>query len=394
MANPVFESIPTTIFEQMSNLARQTGAINLGQGFPESPGPFALRQKAAQFAIEGPHQYPPVPGTPELRKAVSCHYRRVQGVDFDWCNEVTITTGASEALAATIFALLEPGDEVVIFEPAYDSYLPLIRRAGGVARFVSLYPPHWTFTRSDLEAVFSSRTKMVVFNNPMNPTGNVFDAASMELLAEFCVRFNVIALCDEVWESIVFGGRRHLSLNTFPGMRELTVKIGSAGKLFSLTGWKVGFVLAERSLSSIIRRAHQFLSFTVPPNLQMAVAWGLENSEHWFAELSSDFERSRDRLALRLQECGFRTLESQSTYFLNVDLPGSGIEEDDLAFCLRAVEKHGIAAIPVSTFCQGRYLNTLVRLCFAKSDDVLDQAVERLASARDESESDIKPKAS
>ena len=383
MANPIFSSLPTTIFEEMSGLARELGAVNLGQGFPDDPGPEAIRAKAADAVMNGYNQYPPMAGLPELRQAVAGHYARTQGLELDWSREVTITSGATEALAAAFFGLIEPGDEVVVFQPVYDAYLPLIRRAGGVPRLVRLAPPEWRFTRPMLEAAFEPRTRYVVLNNPINPAGVVLPEEDLALLAEFCVAHDVIAICDEVWEQVVFSGARHRPLMEFPGMRERTVKVGSAGKMFGLTGWKVGFLMAAAELTHSLARAHQFLTFTTPPNLQTAVAWGLANSEDWFRDMPQILERSRDRLTEGLRREGFAVLPSQGTYFLNVDLTASGIALPDREFCLRAVKEAGVAAIPVSALYEEDPVTSIMRLCFSKRDATLDAGIERLAKARE-----------
>lgn len=383
MANPIFANLPTTVFEEMSGLAREHGAINLGQGFPDDPGPEAIRSKAADVVMNGYNQYPPMAGLPELRQAVAGHYARTQGLDLDWTREVTITSGATEALAAAFFGLIQPGDEVVVFQPLYDAYLPLIRRAGGVPRLVKLSPPHWRFDRAMLEAAFTPATRFVVLNNPINPAGAVLPDADLALLAEFCVRHDAIAICDEVWEQVVFDGAVHRPLIAYPGMRERTVKIGSAGKMFGLTGWKVGFLCAAPALTHALSRTHQFLTFTTPPNLQAAVAFGLENSGDWFEAMPKALQRSRDRLAAGLQREGFAVLPSQGTYFLNVDLAASGVTEDDRSFALRAVREAGVASIPVSALYEEDHVTTILRLCLAKKDETLDAGVERLAKARD-----------
>ena len=322
-------------------------------------------------------------GLPELRQAVAAHYGRTQGLALDWASEVTVTSGATEALAAAFLGLLEAGDEVVVFQPFYDAYLPLIRRAGGVPKLVSLAPPHWRFTRPMLEAAFSARTKLVVLNNPINPAGVVLPDEDLALLAEYCVAHDVIAVCDEVWEQVVFGNARHRPLIAYPGMRERCVKIGSAGKMFGLTGWKVGYLCAAPALTHTLARTHQFLTFTTPPNLQVAVAWGLENAGDWFRDMPRGLEASRDRLTEGLRREGFAVLASQGTYFLNIDLPASGITLGDRDFCLRAVADAGVAAIPVSAFYEADPVTSIARLCFSKADTTLDEGVRRLAKARD-----------
>jgi N-succinyldiaminopimelate aminotransferase len=383
MPDATFAALPPTIFEEMSGLARELGAINLGQGFPDDPGPLAIRERAAQAVLEGDNQYPPMVGLPALRQAIARHYARTQGVNLDWQSEVTITSGATEALAAAFLGLVEPGDEVIVFQPVYDAYLPMIRRAGGVPKLVRLEPPHWRLDRRVLEAAFTPRTRFVVLNNPMNPAGTVAPDADLELLAELCVRHDVIAISDEVWEQVVFAPARHRPLMAFPGMRERCVKIGSAGKMFGLTGWKVGFLCATPALTRVLGRTHQFLTFTTPPNLQSAVAWGLDNLGDWLARMPEGLAVSQARLADGLRREGFAVLESAGTYFLNIDLAASGVTEPDRTFALRAVKDAGVAAIPVSALYEQDPVTTILRLCFAKRDEVLDAGVERLAKARD-----------
>jgi len=382
MVHPVYADLPTTVFEEMSGLARETGAINLGQGFPDDPGPMALRTRAGEALISGTNQYPPMRGLPVLRQAVAAHYNRTQGLDLDWESEVVVTSGATEALAAAFLSLISPGDEVVLFQPLYDAYLPMVKRAGGVPKLVRLTPPHWRFDRAMLEAAFSDRTRMVVLNTPLNPAGVVTPDEDLALLAEFCVKHDAVAVCDEVWEAVVFDGREHRPLLGYPGMRARTVKIGSAGKMFGMTGWKVGFLCAAPALTKALAGAHQFLTFTTPPNLQEAVAFGLDEPGDWFQTMPAGLQRSRDRLAAGLREAGFTVLDSGGTYFLNVDLKASGIDEDDRTFALRAVRDHGVASIPVSAFYAQDPVRHILRLCFAKADDTLDEAVKRLAAAR------------
>ena len=379
--NPIFADLPTTVFEVMSRLARETGAVNLGQGFPDDPGPPDVRARAAEAVVEGWNQYPPMMGLPELRGAIAAHYRHWQGLELDAEAEVMVTSGATEALAGALFALIEPGDEVVLFEPMYDAYLPLVRRAGGVPRFVTLHPPEFRLTEEALARAFSPRTRVVLFNNPLNPAATIFGPDDLALLAAFCARFDAIAVCDEVWEHVVFDGHRHQPLMGLPGMRERTVKIGSAGKIFNLTGWKVGFVCAAPPILRVLAKAHQFLTFTTPPNLQAAVAYGLAKDEGYFEGLRADLQRSRDRFTAGLSGLGFSVIPSQGTYFLNIDIAPLG-ETDDAAFCRRLVLDHGVAAIPVSAFYAEGAVRTVVRFCFAKRDATLDAALERLADLR------------
>jgi aspartate/methionine/tyrosine aminotransferase len=378
--NRLFANLPTTVFEVMSSLARETGAINLGQGFPDDPGPEDVRRAAADAVLDGYNQYPSMMGIPELRSAIAAHYRHWQGVDLDPATEVMVTSGATEALAGAILGIVELGDEVVLFEPMYDAYLPLVRLAGGVPKFVTLQPPHFRLTEEALAQAFSPRTKAVVFNNPLNPTATVFSNEDLSLLADFCRRYDAIAISDEVWEHVVFDGRRHQPILALEGMRERSVKIGSAGKIFSLTGWKVGFVCAAPPIMKVLAKSHQFLTFTTPPNLQTAVAYGLAKDDAYFEGMRQNFARSRDRFTEGLRTLGFDVIPSQGTYFVNIDIAPLG-ESDDVAFCRRLVMEHGVAAIPVSAFYAEGAVKNVVRFCFAKKDSTLDAGLERLAKA-------------
>ncbi len=378
--NRLFANLPTTVFEVMSSLARETGAINLGQGFPDDPGPEDVRQAAADAVLNGYNQYPSMMGIPELRAGIAAHYKHWQGVDLDPATEVMVTSGATEALAGAILGIVEPGDEVVLFEPMYDAYLPLVRLAGGVPKFVTLQPPHFRLTEEALAQAFSPKTKAVVFNNPLNPTATVFSNGDLSLLADFCRRYDAIAISDEVWEHVVFDGRRHQPILALEGMRERSVKIGSAGKIFSLTGWKVGFVCAAPHIMKVLAKSHQFLTFTTPPNLQTAVAYGLAKDDAYFEGMRQNFARSRDRFTEGLRTLGFDVIPSQGTYFVNIDIAPLG-ESDDVAFCRRLVMEHGVAAIPVSAFYAEGAVKTVVRFCFAKKDTTLDAGLERLADA-------------
>ena len=379
--NPVFADLPVSIFEVMSQLAREHEAVNLGQGFPDEAGPEDVRRKAAEAVVHGWNQYPSMLGIPELRQAISVHYRHWQGLNLDPDREIVVTSGATEALAGAVMALIEPGDEVVLFQPLYDAYLPLVRRAGGIPRFVRLEPPHWRFDQAMLARAFSPKTKIVLFNNPLNPSGTVYGASDLALLARMCVEHDAIAVCDEVWEHVLFDGRRHMPLIGLPGMRERCVKIGSAGKIFSLTGWKVGFVVAAPQILRVLAKAHQFITFTTPPSLQAAVAYGLAKTDDYFDGMRQSFQRSRDRFADGLRALGFPVLDAQGTYFLNVDLSPLGLNEDDEAFCRRLVAEHKVAAIPVSAFYAADPIRSVVRFCFAKRDETLDMALDRLAGA-------------
>ncbi len=377
--NPIFAGLPTTIFEEMSALARAHDAVNLGQGFPDDPGPEDVRRKAAEAVIDGWNQYPPMPGMPELRQAVAVHYKAHQGIDIDPLAEVMVTSGATEAIAGALMALITPGDEVVLFEPYYDAYLPLVLRAGGVPKFVKLAPPDWRFTAAALAAAIGPKTRVVLFNNPLNPSATVYDTARLELIAKAIDGTDAIVVADEVWEHVVFDGRKHTSVLAVPGLRNRSVKIGSAGKIFSLTGWKVGFSVAAPDILKVLMKAHQFLTFTTPPNLQSAVAYGLGKDAAHFDAMRADLQARRDHLAEGLAGAGFKTLACEGTYFINVDLAPLGLT-DDQEFCRRLVKEARVAAIPVSAFYADGGMRSAIRFCFAKKYETLDAAVERLAA--------------
>lgn len=374
--NPIFSQISTSVFETMSRLAREHDAVNLGQGFPDDPGPEDVRQKAAEAVVSGWNQYPSMMGIPELRQAIARHYQRFHKVTLDWENEVMVTSGATEALADSLLALIEPGDEVILFQPMYDAYLPLVKRAGGIPRFVTLRPPHWRIEEEQLRAVFNNKTRVVLLNNPLNPTATVFVREDLELLGRYMVEFDAVAVCDEVWEHVLFDDIAHTPLLTLPALRERVVKIGSAGKIFSLTGWKVGFVCAAPHLLRVIAKAHQYVTFTTPPALQAAVAYGLDKEDSYFAGMRRDFQAARDHFARGLGEVGLNVLPSKATYFLNVDLGSRG--QDDNAFCQRLVTEARVAAIPVSAFYAEAPVKSVVRFCFAKRNATLDEALVRI----------------
>ena len=381
-ANSLLSSYGTTVFEVMSRLAIEHQAINLGQGFPDDRGPDPVLDAASAALYDPPNQYPPMMGVPELRQAVAAHNKRFYGIDVDWKTETMVSTGATEGLAACFLALIEPGDEVVVIEPLYDCYLPMIRRAGGIPRPVRLTPPHWTLDLDALAAAFSDRTKLIVLNNPQNPASKVFTRGELEAIADLVCRHDAYAVCDEVYEHLAFDGRVHIPLMTLPGMRERCVRIGSAGKTFSLTGWKVGYLTAPEHLLQPISKAHQFLVFTTAPNLQRAVAFGLGQDDGYFDGLRDSMQAKRDRLSSALAGIGLEPAVCQGTYFLFVDAKRFlRPDEDDEGFCRRLVTEAGVAAVPVSAFYQERATapTDFIRFCFAKRDAVLDGAVERLA---------------
>ncbi|MBQ8105168.1 MAG: aminotransferase [Afipia sp.] len=378
LVNRIFADLPNTIFDVMSQAARDLNAINLGQGFPEDPGPLDVREKAADAVLNGYNQYPSMMGIPELRQAIATHYSHWHGLQLDPMSEVMVTSGATEALTGSILGLVQPGDEVLLFQPMYDSYVPIIRLAGGIPKFLRLEPPHWRLPEEAIRAAITPKTRYVILNNPLNPAAVVYPREDLEMLGRICQEHNLIAICDEVWEHVVFDGREHIPLISIPGMRDRTVKIGSAGKIFGLTGWKIGFVCAAPHILRVLAKAHQFITFTTAPSLQVAVAYGLGKPDDYFLQMRADLARSRDRLSKGLASLGFPVLQSQGTYFLNVDLAPLGLNESDVAFCKRIVHEHKVAAIPVSAFYEENHVTSVVRFCFSKKDETLDTALERL----------------
>jgi len=380
--NPLYEQMPTSIFERMSLAAAKSGAVNLGQGFPDFGWPSEILDAAARELKEGSNQYPPSRGLPTLREAVAAHYNRHFGQALT-PEHVCITSGATEALGAAILATVQPGSEVIIFSPAYDSYAPMIRRAGGMPIEVALKPPQWRIDREWIQAAVSPKTRAILFNNPHNPTGRLFGADELEAIASIAREHDLIVISDEVWEHVLLDGRRFTPIATLPGMAERTIKIGSAGKIFSLTGWKVGWMVAELALATVLARAHQFLTFSTAPNLQAAVALGLNEGDAWLEPMRIRFQRSRDRLTGGLREAGYAVLDAASTYFLCVDIAASGVKMDDTAFANAAVERAGVALIPLSAFAEHDPPSHFVRLCFGKKDETIDAGIAAMVRARE-----------
>lgn len=380
--NPLYEQMKTSVFERMSLLAATHGAVNLGQGFPDFGWPEAILDAAARALKDGSNQYPPSRGLPALREAVAAHYCRHQGLALSSEN-VCVTSGATEALGAAILAAIEPGDEVLIFTPAYDSYAPMISRAGGVPREIALRPPSWKIDRDLVEAAVTPRTRAILFNNPHNPTGRLFGREELEVIAATAREHDLIVISDEVWEHVLLDRRPFVSLLSLPGMAERTIKVGSAGKIFSLTGWKVGWLVAARELTNLVARAHQFLTFATAPNLQAAVAYGLSEGDAWLQPMRDRFTRAQDRMADGLQAAGYCVLDSAATYFMCVDLQASGIGLDDEAFATSAVERAGVAVVPLSAFAEQDPPRHLVRLCFGKKDETIAAGVAAMARAKE-----------
>ena len=377
-ANDLLSGIGTTVFTVMSALASQHQAINLGQGFPDTDGPEDVLRAAADALFDGRNQYPPMTGVAELREAVAASNRRFYGLEVDPAREVVVTSGATEAITACLMAVLNPGDEVVCFEPLYDTYLPVIRLLRATPRLVRLAPPKWELPRAEFAAAFGPRTKAVLLNTPMNPAGKVFTAAELAFVAELLVKHDAYAVCDEVYEHLTFDGWRHIPLMTLPGLRERCMRVGSAGKTFSLTGWKVGYVTAPAALAGVVAKAHQNLTFTTPPNLQRAVAVGLAKDDAYFEGLAAGLQAKRDLLAAGLARLGFGVLQTMGSYFISADFSPLGFAGDDVAFCRHITEQAGVTAIPVSAFYESEPPTHYARFAFCKREEVLQEALARL----------------
>jgi N-succinyldiaminopimelate aminotransferase len=380
--NPLYETMPVSVFERMSLAAVKHGAVNLGQGFPDFGWPDEILQAAARAVTEGSNQYAPSRGLPQLREAIAAHYGRhfAQQLSAD---HVCVTSGATEALGAMIFATVQPGDEVIIFTPAYDSYAPTIRRAGGVPVEVALDPPEWRVDADKLASAITERTRAIVFNNPHNPTGRLYGRDELQIIADAAFENDLTVIADEVWEHILLTEQSFTPMASLPGMAERTLKAGSAGKIFSLTGWKVGWIVAPPEKASVIAKAHQFLTFATAPNLQAAVAFGLDEGDEWLVPMRQRFARALGKMKSGLADAGFSLIDPASTYFMCVDLRASGVEVDDETFAKRAVEQAGVAVVPISAFAEQNPARHLVRLCFAKRDETIDAGVAAMARARE-----------
>lgn len=373
----------STIFAEMSALALRTGAINLGQGFPDTDGPASLLEDAAANIKAGINQYPPGIGVPELRTAVAEHQRRFYGLDVD-PDAVLVTTGATEAIASAVLALCEAGDEVVTFQPYYDSYAATIALADAVIRPVPLRPSgtSFAFDPDELRAAFSARTRVVLVNTPHNPTGTVLDREQLTLIGELAAEHDAVVVTDEVYEHMIYDGRPHVPMATLPGMAERTLTISSVGKTFSVTGWKVGWVSGPGELVSAVRAAKQFLTYVSGAPFQPAIATALGLPDSFYAQLAGDLQRKRDLLSAGLREAGFTVFDTAGTYFVVTDVTPLGFA-DGAEFCWSLPEKVGVAAVPVSVFCADPELGrSLVRFAFCKRDEVLAEAASRLVVLR------------
>ncbi|MFQ5564692.1 MAG: aminotransferase [Parvularculaceae bacterium] len=379
--NGVFFDRPLSIFPTMSALANQHGAINLGQGFPDEDGPREILEAAAQAVIEGPNQYVASEGLPELRQAVARANKRFYGLDVDWRTQTLVTCGAVEALASAFFGFLEPGDEAILIAPSYDSYAPMVEAAGARARIVSLRPPDWRLEESDLKAAVNAKTKLIAVNSPQNPTGKVFSHDELEATAAIARDHDLLVVCDEVYEHLIFDGLRHEPLMTLPGMAERCVRIGSAGKTFSLTGWRIGYATGPERLIAAMTKTHQFLTYTIQPHLQKAVAYGLDMNDGYYEAFVASMQEKRDLMAEGLARAGFRATKPQGTYFMIVDIRDVGYDGGDMAFCREITEHAKVAAVPVSAFYHpdtDDIPRHYARFCFCKKPALLKEASARL----------------
>ncbi|NUS11859.1 MAG: pyridoxal phosphate-dependent aminotransferase [Streptomyces sp.] len=382
LLNRRLDGLGTTIFAEMSALATATGAINLGQGFPDTDGPESVREAAVRALRDGRgNQYPPGPGVPELRTAIAAHQERFYGLGIDPDTEVLVTAGATEAIAAAMLALLEPGDEVIAFEPFYDSYAAGIAMAGGVRVPLTLHAPDFRPDLDRLRELVTPRTRLLLLNSPHNPTGMVLTPAELAAIAALAVERDLIVVTDEVYEHLTFDGAAHTPLISLPGMRDRTVSISSAGKTFSFTGWKVGWVTGSRELVTAVRTAKQFLTYVASGPFQYAVAEALALPGTYYEAFRADLQAKRDILATGLRDAGFTVHMPQGTYFITTDIAALG-EKDALTFCRALPERCGVVAVPNSVFYDhptaGR---TQVRFAFCKQPDVLREAAGRLRKA-------------
>jgi N-succinyldiaminopimelate aminotransferase len=372
----------TTIFAEMSALAARTGSINLGQGFPDVDGPASVIDAAVEALRSGHNQYAPGTGIPALRHAVATHQQRFYGIELDPDSQVLVTTGATEAVAAALLALVEPGDEVIALEPYYDSYVACIAMAGGVRVPVTLRAPDFRLDVDELRRAVTSRTRLLLLNTPHNPTGTVLTDAELRSVAEIACEHDLVVVTDEVYEHVLFDGRQHRPLATYDGMAERTVTISSGGKTFSFTGWKVGWATGPAELVSAVMTAKQFLTYTSGAPLQPAIAHALALGDDYYVGLAASLEAKRDLLCEGLRTAGFDVFPPQGTYFVTTDIRPLGYD-DGVAFCRDLPERCGVVAIPHEVFYDDKQAGRpLVRWAFCKADAVLAEATDRLGSLR------------
>lgn len=379
--NSKLQGFGSTIFAEMTALATQTQAINLGQGFPNYDGPSEILEAAVQAIRQGQNQYPPGPGIPDLRAAISEHQKRFWGLSYDPEDEILVTAGATEALAGVLLGILETGDEVALLEPMYDSYQACIALAGAVTKPVTLRPPYYRLDPEAMRAAITSKTRVILINSPHNPTGMVLDRGELQVIADLAIEHDLIVVSDEVYEHLTYDGVVHTSIASLPGMRERTLVISSGGKTFNTTGWKVGWVCGPASMVAAARAAKQFLTYVSSGPFQPAIAVGLRLPDTYFNSLARDLETKRNRLMMGLSEAGFEVFKPQGTYFVTVDIRPLRPDGDGYAFCRELPRRCGVVGIPNVVFYDREHQHEgkhLVRFAFCKNEDMIDDAVSRL----------------
>lgn len=370
-------SIPETIFTTMSRLAVEHRAINLGQGFPDFNGPSWIMEEAFKAMQSGHNQYAPMSGTNELKNSVAWLYKKFYDLEFNAENEITITAGATEALFSSMLALINPGDEVIMFEPYYDSHHANTIIAEGIPKYITLHKPNFNFDPDELEKIITPSTKIIIINNPHNPTGKVYSFEELEQIARLAIKYNLIVISDEVYEFLTYDNVRHIPIVHFPDMRERTITISSTGKTFGMTGWKIGYAVATPELTRSIQKIHQFVTFAVNTPGQMAMAYAIRQLESYLPDFRRDYLQKRNMLYEGLAETSFVPHKPKGSYFMMIDLPGG--RSDDTSCAMSLVKDHGVATIPPSVF-YGKSVEgkTMLRLCFAKKESTLREGIERL----------------
>jgi aspartate/methionine/tyrosine aminotransferase len=371
-----------SVFTKITDLSNRHGAVNLSQGFPDFDGPLAIREAAASAIINGPNQYAPAIGMQALRQSVAEKMQRFYNISVCQNTEVTVTAGATEGLASVLLGLVNPGDEVILLDPSYDLYPAIISRAGGIPVHLRIEPPNFDLPQEALTRAFSLRTRAIIVNNPQNPCGKVYSKNELSFIADLCCKFDAVAIADEVYEHLVYDNASHRTLLSIEGLRDRAAVVSSTAKTFSMTGWKVGFVIASPAITEAVRAAHQFLTFCTPPAFQLAMASAISSDNSYYENLKAAYTDRRNKLSSALDELGFRVISPKGTYFLNVLIDKEEFG-DDLSFCEHLITEVGVAAVPVSFFYEGRTFGTdMVRFCFCKKDETLNLAIDRLRAWR------------
>ena len=375
----------TTIFTEINQLAARHQAVNLGQGRPDFDGPQAIINAAvAALRSDSVNQYAPSPGLPALREGVARHAEVFYGLTVDPESGVIVTAGATQGVFSSIMGLVDPGDEVIVIEPYYDSYVPGIQMAGGLPVYVPMHPPNWTFDENELRAAFNDKTRALILNTPNNPSGRVYNRAELQLLAELCIQHDVIVISDEVYEHLYFEGHQHIAIASLPGMFERTVTIGSAGKTFGMTGWKIGWVYGAPELITGVWRSHQFVTFATNHPTQVATAYAFTLGSNYYEEYQALYSRKRDLVMQVIDAAGMNAMQPEGTYFIMGDF-SAVFDGDDVAFCKHCIEEIGVATIPPSAFFSAKHRHHAqnhVRFAFCKSDETLERAAERMRKLR------------